>query len=196
MKKASFKKRLLAYLIDVFVVGLIISIISYNFNTTRIDRLNKEAYNLMNKYVNKEISTDKYISNYASITYDMASESVVSTTLYLVVCIGYFLIFQYLNDGQSIGKKLVGVKIVSNDKKRVSFLQMFIRTSIVNDIVNNIMILILVNMTSNMNFFIGYGLINVLCNIFVIICVFMIILRKDKLALNDMMSKSLVIEVR
>ena len=196
MKKASFKKRLLAYLIDVFIVSFIISIISINFNTTRLEELNKEVYDLMEKYVSKDISTDKYLKDYASITYDINRESVVSTTLYLVVCIGYFLIFQYLNDGQSIGKKLVGIKIVSNDKKRVSFLQMFIRTSIVNDIINNVMILILIYMTNNIRFFIGYGLINGLSNIFVVICVFMIILRKDKLALNDIMSKSCVIEVR
>ena len=196
MKKASFKKRLLAYLIDVFIVSIIISIISINFNTTRLEELNKEAYDLIEKYVSKDISTDKYLKDYASITYDINRESAVSTALYLVICIGYFLIFQYLNEGASIGKKLVGIKIVSNDKKRVSFLQMFIRTSIVNDIINNIMILILIYMTSNIRFFIGYGIINGLSNIFVIICVFMIIFRKDKLALNDIMSKSCVIEVR
>lgn len=196
MKKASFKKRALAYIIDMFIVSVIISVMSYNINTTKIDKLNKEADSLMKDYVNGEVSTDKYIKDFASINYDISRESSVNTGIYLVVCIGYFLVFQYLNDGASIGKKLVGIKIVSNDNKKVSFLQMFIRTSIVNDIINNSMILILIYMTSNMNYFIGYGIINFICNLFVIVCIFMIIYRKDKLALNDIMSKSYVMEVK
>ena len=106
------------------------------------------------------------------------------------------MIFQYLNDGASIGKKLMKIKIVSNDNSKVNFLQMFIRTSIVSDIITNIMILILVYMTSNMKFFVGSGIINFVCNMFIIISVFMLIFRKDNLTLNDMMSKSCVIEVR
>lgn len=196
MKKAGFKKRALAYIIDMFIVSVIISVMSYNINTTKIDKLNKEADSLMKDYVNGEVSTDKYIKDFASINYDISRESSVNTGIYLVVCIGYFLVFQYLNDGASIGKKLVGIKIVSNDNKKVSFLQMFIRTSIVNDIINNSMILILIYMTSNMNYFIGYGIINFICNLFVIVCIFMIIYRKDKLALNDIMSKSYVMEVK
>ena len=196
MKKASFKKRALAYIIDMFIVSVIISVMSYNINTTKIDKLNKEADSLMKDYVNGKVSTDKYIKDFASINYDISRESSVNTGIYLVVCIGYFLVFQYLNDGASIGKKLVGIKIVSNDNKKVSFLQMFIRTSIVNDIINNSMILILIYMTSNMNYFIGYGIINFICNLFVIVCIFMIIYRKDKLALNDIMSKSYVMEVK
>ena len=196
MKKAGFKKRALAYIIDMFIVSVIISVMSYNINTTKIDKLNKEADSLMKDYVNGEVSTDKYIKDFASINYDISRESSVNTGIYLVVCIGYFLVFQYLNDGASIGKKLVGIKIVSNDNKKVSFLQMFIRTSIVNDIINNSMILILIYMTSNMNYFIGYGIINFICNLFVIVCIFMIIYRKDKLALNDIMSKSYVVEVK
>ena len=196
MKKASFKKRFLAYIIDMFIISIIISIMSYNFSTTRIDKLNKEAYNLMDDYVNKKISTSKYIKDYASINYDISRESADRTLVYLIVCVGYFLVFQYLNDGASIGKKLVGIRIVSNDNKRISFLQMFIRCSIVNDIISNTMILILIYMTSNMNYFIGYGIINFLYNLFIIVCVFMLIFRKDKLALNDLMSKSCVIEVR
>lgn len=196
MKKAGFKKRALAYIIDMFIVSVIINVMSYNINTTKIDKLNKEADSLMKDYVNGEVSTDKYIKDFASINYDISRESSVNTGIYLVVCIGYFLVFQYLNDGASIGKKLVGIKIVSNDNKKVSFLQMFIRTSIVNDIINNSMILILIYMTSNMNYFIGYGIINFICNLFVIVCIFMIIYRKDKLALNDIISKSYVVEVK
>ena len=196
MKRASFKKRLIAYIIDIIIVSFIIGIVSYNFNTSRVDSLNKEVYDLMEKYVNKEVNTNKYIRDYASIVYDINKASVVDNVLYLVVCIGYFLIFQYLNDGASIGKKLVGIRIISDDKRSVSFLQMFIRTSITNSIISNMMILILLYMVNYMNFFIFYGLINMFCNIFVMICVFMIIFRHDNLSLNDMMSKSCVIEYR
>lgn len=196
MKRASFRKRALAYIIDMFLVGIIVGIMSYNVNTARIDKLNEEANQLTKDYVSGKVNVSDYVNNFASISYDVNKENSSNTMIYLVVCIGYFLIFQYLNDGASIGKKLMKIKIVSNDNSKVNFLQMFIRTSIVNDIITNMMILILVYMTSNMKFFVGSGIINFVCNMFIIISVFMLIFRKDNLTLNDMMSKSCVIEVR
>ena len=107
---------------------------------------------------------------------------------------GYFLIFQCLNKGATIGKKFMKIRIVNNDNTDITFLQMFIRTSIINEILPMIMIFVLVFLTSGISFFIGYSLISFIENIFVIICIFMILCRKDNLALHDIMSRSMVIE--
>lgn len=63
MKKANFYKRLVAYTIDMFIVGLVISIISYNFDTTRLEKLSDKSIKLMNSFTNGDISSDKYFLN-------------------------------------------------------------------------------------------------------------------------------------
>ena len=192
--KASFIKRAVAQIIDMFIVSIIISIISMSFSTSRIEKLNDEVNNLMNDYVSGDIDSKEYITKYIDITYDINKASINTNLVYLVVCIGYFLIFQYLNKGATIGKKFMKIRIVSNDNTDITFLQMFIRTSIINEILPMIMIFVLVFLTSGISFFIGYSLISFIENIFVIICIFMILCRKDNLALHDIMSSSMVIE--
>ena len=192
--KASFIKRAVAQIIDMFIVSIIISIISMSFSTSRIEKLNDEVNNLMNDYVSGDIDSKEYITKYIDITYDINKASINTNLVYLVVCIGYFLIFQYLNKGATIGKKFMKIRIVNNDNTDITFLQMFIRTSIINEILPMIMIFVLVFLTSGISFFIGYSLISFIENIFVIICIFMILCRKDNLALHDIMSRSMVIE--
>lgn len=193
MMKASFKERLFAYVIDTFIVAIIISIISVGFSTTRIEKLNDEASELSTSYIDGEISSEECIGEYVDIYYDLANASVVSNVVYLVVCVGYFVCFQYLNGGASIGKKLMRIRVVSNNKGDVSFLQMVIRTSIVNEIIPMLLMILLVFVSNGFTFFACYSIIGFAYNLFVITCVVMILCRKDMLALHDVMSRSMVI---
>lgn len=193
-EKASFGKRAMAQLIDMFIVGIIIGIISMGFSTSRIEKLNDEASNLMNDYVSGDISSKEYLSSYIDITYDMNKASLDSNLVYLAICIGYFLIFQYLNRGATIGKRLMKIRAVSDDGSDIGFIQMFIRTSIINEILPMIMLIILVFVSRGVSFFIFYSLISFIENIFILVCVFMILYRKDRLAIHDIMSRSMVIE--
>ena len=196
MKRASLKKRVMAYIIDMFIVGMIISIISlgYNSNNSRLDNLNKELDDVTSSYINKEITDKEYINSVSGINYDINKVNIVSNTLYVVVCIGYFVMFQYLNDGASIGKKFMHIKIVNKDNSRVSLFRLFIRTSIVDDIIPTMLTIILLYLTNGITYMSLCGIINFLSFIYVIVCIIMIRKRKDNLAINDIMSGSYVVE--
>ena len=192
--KMSFFKRAMAQLIDLFIVGIIIGIVSMGFSTTRVEKLDEQLYDVMDSYVEGEVSIKEYIGSYIDIMYDRMQASTINNLVYLVVCVGYFLIFQFLNKGATIGKKLLGIRVVSYDGSDVSFLQMFIRTSIINEIITMAMILILVMVSSGVTFFVFYNIISFIENIFVIICIFMVLYRGDGLGLHDIMSRSMVID--
>lgn len=194
MKKANFYKRLVAYTIDMFIVGLVISIISYNFDTTRLEKLSDKSIKLMNSFTNGDISSDKYFSEYADILYKMNKANVNSNLLGLVIYVGYFILFQFFNGGATIGKKLLKIKVVSQGGGEVSLWQMVVRTSIINGIVPLALSLILVFTTSGLVFLTLSSIVGLFENIFVIICVFMLLYKSNCLALHDIMSKSVVIE--
>lgn len=194
MKKANFYKRLVAYTIDMFIVGLVISIISYNFDTTRLEKLSDKSIKLMNSFTNGDISSDKYFFEYADILYKVNKANVNSNLLGLVIYVGYFVLFQFFNGGATIGKKLLNIKVVSQGGGEVSLWQMIVRTSIINGIVPLALSLILVFTTKGLVFLTLSSVVGLFENIFVIICVFMLLYKSDCLALHDIMSKSVVIE--
>lgn len=194
MKKANFYKRLVAYTIDMFIVGLVISIISYNFDTTRLEKLSDKSIKLMNSFTNGDISSDKYFFEYADILYKVNKANVNSNLLGLVIYVGYFVLFQFFNGGATIGKKLLKIKVVSQGGGEVSLWQMIVRTSIINGIVPLALSLILVFTTKGLVFLTLSSVVGLFENIFVIICVFMLLYKSDCLALYDIMSKSVVIE--
>ena len=194
MKKANFYKRLAAYMIDMFIVGLVISIISYNFDTTRLEKLSDKSIKLMNSFTNGDISSDKYFFEYADILYKVNKANVNSNLLSLVIYVGYFVLFQFFNGGATIGKKLLKIKVVSQGGGEVSLWQMIVRTSIINGIVPLALSLILVFTTKGLVFLTLSSVVGLFENIFVIICVFMLLYKSDCLALHDIMSKSVVIE--
>lgn len=194
MKKANFYKRLVAYMIDMFIVGLVISIISYNFDTTRLEKLSDKSIKLMNSFANGDISSDKYFFEYADILYKVNKANVNSNLLGLVIYVGYFVLFQFFNGGATIGKKLLKIKVVYQGGGEVSLWQMIVRTSIINGIVPLALSLILVFTTKGLVFLTLSSVVGLFENIFVIICVFMLLYKSDCLALHDIMSKSVVIE--
>lgn len=194
MKKANFYKRLVAYMIDMFIVGLVISIISYNFDTTRLEKLSDKSIKLMNSFTNGDISSDKYFSEYTDILYKVNKANINSNLLSLVIYVGYFVLFQFFNGGATIGKKLLKIKVVSQGGGEVSLWQMVVRTSIINGIVPLALSLILIFTTSGLVFLTLSSIVGLFENIFVIICVFMLLYKSNCLALHDIMSKSVVIE--
>ena len=187
-------RRIVAYLIDIFIVGLIVNIILINSNDKALDDLNKEINNIMEDYASEKISTEEYIDNYVDIIYDINKVSVDRNIVYFIVIVGYYLVFQYLNKGASIGKRLMNLRIVSKDKKDINIIQLFVRVALINEMLPLGMSIILVSVCSGMRFMIGYMIISIVKNIFMMMDLIVLIARKDNRAIHDMISYSMVIE--
>ena len=130
-------KRACAYLIDLMLVLIISSLF------TGIEALNPNA----DKY---EETYDKYktiISNTTDIntinneeimnvTYDMSKYGLSVSVINLVVTFLYFVVFQYMNNGKTVGKMLMKIKVVSKDRKKLKFDQILLRAIIINSILS------------------------------------------------------------
>lgn len=194
MKHAGLRKRFIAFFIDVLIVSLLVSIISSGYSTTRIDNLNKELNDVVNSYINDNISSSEYVESVSSIGYDIGKANMVNNTLYVVICIGYFIMFQYLNNGASLGKKIMGIRIVTKDNKNANVFKLFLHTCIIYEILPILIGFILLYITNGITYLMISGLVNFSYIVFLIVSLVMIRRRKDKLALNDMMSGCIVIE--
>lgn len=188
---AGFRKRLLAYMIDMLFVSLIFSIITINYSNNKLEDYNKKLNNIMNDYIIEDISMEEYLEEYETIIYNIEKASFYVDVVYLVFSIGYFVVFQYLNNGQTIGKKLMRIKVVSGNGMNAGVGQMLVRTCIINEIFSGIVLLFLLFNISKRVFVISYNVIYGIEELFIFISAVMIF--SNNIGLHDIMAKTSVV---
>ena len=194
MKKATFTNRLAAYLIDFIIVSIIISLISQGLVTKKIEKLNDELQSTISEYTTGELSMEEYVEKTSDLTYEIEKISLPTNIVSIVIYIGYFVVFQFLNKGQTLGKKLMKIKVVDKEEKNPSLLEIIIRTLFIDQILTNILLILVVAFFSKQIFFSAYYLIVGIQYLFIIVTSIMMLYRKDKLALQDLMSQTIVVK--
>lgn len=138
LNRASFVKRLCAYVLDYLLVVLVISVIAMPFtDTKKTEKLEKESTEIIEKYQKGEITPDEYLQRYSSVYYNLSRNTGIVTFITIIVYILYYVVFQLYNKGQTIGKKLMKIKVISIDGE-LSMNQMIFRSLIVNMLLLNI----------------------------------------------------------
>lgn len=139
MKKKSenayFIQRFAAFVLDTFFIVLIASLFTIPFvDSDAVTKLNESSSEVVEKYTNQEISTKVYFNEAMDISYQMAKQNGVVTLVTLLFSILYFIVFQFYKGGQTIGKKLLRIKVVSDDEKELTMNQVVIRSLIIDSI--------------------------------------------------------------
>ena len=138
LKKASLVRRLCAYVIDYLIVVILVSLISTPFvDAKKTDKLQKESTEIIEKYQKGEITPNEYLERYSSVYYSLSRSTGIMTFITIIIYIIYFVVFQLYNKGQTIGKKLMKIKVISLDGD-LGMNQMIFRAFISNMILLNI----------------------------------------------------------
>jgi uncharacterized RDD family membrane protein YckC len=154
LKKASFLKRLAAYIIDYLIVVILVSLLSGPFvDVQKTDKYQKETNTIMEKYQNNEITATEYMQSISPAYYNLSRSTGVMTFITILIDILYFVVLQFVNKGQTFGKKLLKIKVVSTDGD-LSMNQMIFRSLIANMILLHIINFALITFASK-NIYIG-----------------------------------------
>ena len=191
--KASFIKRLGAFLIDSFILSFIITLISMGFNKNTND-INKEINELLEQYQNGEVTIEEYADKFISLNYELQKSSLSSNVLNITFYVGYFMIFGYLNKGQTIGKKICKIKVVNSSGDNPSIWNMVVRSLFIYGLFTLLFSVIFVNVLNTKVFTTGYLIITYIDSIIMIICLFMVLYKKDGRGLHDIIARTNVIE--
>lgn len=194
MKKATFTNRLLAYLIDSIIVLLVSSIIEIPLTSKKIESLEKELKTITKEYTNQNIDMNTYLEKTQDLNYQIQKCSVSTNVVYLIVSIIYYVVFQYLNKGQTLGKKLLKIKVVNKEGNTPSLYQMILRTFITNQIFTYLVTILLVLLATKEQFLSLYQTLNSLATIFIIVSALMILYTNSMQGLHDKMAKTLVVK--
>lgn len=138
LKKVSVLKRLCAYIFDYLIIVVLVSLISAPFtDVQKTEKLQNESNEIITKYQAGEISVNEYMESASSVYYNLNRSTGIMTFVTIIVSILYYVVFQLYSKGQTIGKKLMRIKVIS-DKGDLTMNQMIFRSLISNMILLHI----------------------------------------------------------
>ena len=138
----------------------------------------------------------KYQKVYKEYFYQIKKYSVVTNVIYIVVILAYFVGFQLLTNGQTLGKKIMKLRVASiKDGQKPTALQYFIRALILYNTIfylTDILIITFVSKASSYNVLYAFGMLQ---NVVEWIILFMIAMNQDGRGLHDYLASTIVLGV-
>lgn len=194
-EKALFVQRFIAFLLDIFILSSITSLISYPFlDAKSIDKLNKNSSEVIEKYTTGEIDMDTYVDEVKGISYQLSQKQGVVSLVTLFLAVLYFIVYQYYNNGQTIGKKLMKIKVVSSTDKEITMDSFIFRSLIVNSILVDMISFAIVIFGNETVYFYGVAICGIIKYTLLLICGFMVMWSKSGLGLHDRIAHTTVVK--
>lgn len=193
-------KRFIAFIIDIFIVSIIseaLSNVSFiNIYKDKYIETYSEYQKVYDEFVDSKITLEKYNSNVIHYNYELSKLSIISNSIYIVIFIAYFVGINCLYEGQTLGKKLMNIKIVGENDNKISAWIYLLRTILITGIFGTFLLTISIlifkeNMYYNFSYTIG-----LIQYIFQLIVGISIVVNKNGKGLHDLICKTKVIELK
>lgn len=189
-------KRIIAFVIDVVIISLVVSLI----NLLPIDPYQekyKDTYEKYNEVVKKssEDGSHDYKDEIIELNYEVYKYRTYSSIISATALILYFGVVPLIMNGQTIGKKIMKLKIVSINDKKLNFWKYLIRIVILNNIWLSLINVGAVYIVSGVKFYYVTYVISMLSSLIYMLNLIMVMFRKDNRGLHDMVVGTKVIQV-
>lgn len=192
--KATFFERMGAYLVDTLIVSLIFSLICLGLGNTT-SKTQELMGELDEKLLEETITPEEYLEEYQDLLYDYQKETVLQSGISVALTIAYYVVFQYMNKGQTLGKKLLKLRVVDIDTNEpISILKGLLRSLFTLSILSSTISIPLLYIVNKNIYFPIYSSLIIIEGIFVLTTIIFILYKKEKRGLHDIMTKTTVIK--
>ena len=192
--KANSYKRVLAYLVDIMIISFVSLLLTYFVPTSEnYNKLNKEFETLTIDYRNQEVTMEEYLEKGTDINYQLNKEGVPQTIVSTVLSIIYFVVLTYFMNGETLGKKLMKIKITSNNDKKLTMNNYLIRALVIDSVLMNIITIITILLFSKDIYLTSYNIISYVFSFVYIVSLAMILFSKNGRVLQDILANTKVI---
>lgn len=212
-------KRFVAYAIDILIVSLISSLITSNTLINKDFKKYMDTYEEYEKIVDKyevdkgalddaleyeaitddeyevklEKLNDSFDKDNVNYNYKLIKLSIIATIISMLAILLYFVVIQYYFNGQTLGKKIMKLRVVSNSDKKLNILNYLIRSLILNSVLINTLSIIMVLVLSKSNYLIYNEIIYVVNYAIEMAIIFMMGFTKDNRGLQDYAANTKVV---
>ena len=184
-------KRVVAYFIDILVVVFASSMLaSISYLNPQLDKYNKVYNEYIEKYESLEFNNIDQ-NELRDINYQLDRSNIYGATISVVLTLLYFVVFQKYNNGQTLGKKLMKIKVDGN----LSLFKYFIRTIILSNSIINVLKIAFILILSKEKYILISNVLYVLALLIEVTIIIMVTMRKDNRGLHDIVVGSNVIAI-
>lgn len=185
-------KRLVAFLLDLLIIGIVLMLIYYFIPINDTSEISKNITSLTEKVLNKEIGHIDYLNGFSENIYKLDYSRAIYTALNTVIIMFYFIIIPLITKGYTFGLYISGLKIDG----KINVKNLIVRNLVATGLIYLILSIVLVYLTNNTLYFILLSILGIIQFLLVIISFFMVIYRHDEKGLQDILSKTKIIEVK
>lgn len=169
--------------------------------TEKYEKFIKEKYDdqiiTKDEYKNIKESIEKeYLNTAEEYSYKLQKIGIYNSIITLVCTLMYFGVLQYFLKGQTIGKKIMSIKVISITSKKVNIFTYILRSLIVNNILLNGINITILSLASRTVFNKANNITSLLISIVEAIIIFLVITREDHRGLHDILLKTKVISTK
>lgn len=189
-------KRIIAFVIDIVIVSLVVSLINLLPLDPYKDKY-KDTYEKYNEVVQKSTEDEKndYKDEIIELNYEVYKYRTYSSMFSATALILYFGVLPLVMNGQTLGKKIMKLRVVSNNEKKLNFWKYLIRIVILNNIWLSLINVGAVYVVSGVKFYYVTYVISMLSSLIYMLNLIMVMFRKDNRGLHDMVAGTKVILV-
>ena len=196
-----WKKRVVAYIIDMLIISTIINIFGIVF--PQWSETSYKSQEEINRIFEKQTDNGKAINDETfNIIIDETTKSIQrydkELTLYhgveVMILFGYFIILPMCANGQTVGKKLFKIK-VTNENGKLTYKNLIIRTLLITEMGALTLTSIFVYILPSLPYFIFKDVLGLLELVILIVSLVKIIRNEKHLGLHDMIAKTEVVEI-
>lgn len=189
-------KRIIAFVIDIVIVSLVVSLINLLPLDPYKDKY-KDTYEKYNEVVQKSTEDEKndYKDEIIELNYEVYKYRTYSSMFSATALILYFGVLPLVMNGQTLGKKIMKLRVVSNNEKKLNFWKYLIRIVILNNIWLSLINIGAVYVVSGVKFYYVTYVISMLSSLIYMLNLIMVMFRKDNRGLHDMVAGTKVILV-
>ncbi len=172
-------KRMLAYLIDMALIFIIVSLIKL---ALPINQYEIELNNLNEKYLEQKINIDDYFNESIILAHNIDKNNLGINIIGTVLIVIFFVIIPFMSNGQTIGQKILKIKTT---KKNIQLEDYVGRAVIINGLGYMFFMFIILYLTNDNIYFILINLLGFFQILVVIINAFMVLYSKNRQGIAD-----------
>ncbi|MBQ2872876.1 MAG: RDD family protein [Bacilli bacterium] len=151
-------------------------------------KLSQDEYDDAVEEINEEF--DKIAKDYV---YILSKKGISNSIITLVCTLLYFGVIQYFLKGETIGKKIFKLKVISANNKKLNIFNYLFRSLIVNDILLNTIGILFLAFATKTVYLKADSLITTLVSVVEAVIIFLVLTREDQRGLHDLLFNTKVI---
>lgn len=193
-------KRIVAYIIDILIVSLVVAVLSnvhfLNPYKDEYEEANEKYLNITEDMRSEDFDFEEHEDEVLALNYDIYKYRVYSNVISIGTLILYFGVVQLVLEGQTLGKKIMNIKVISNKDKKLNIGNYLLRIVILNNIIFTVLSMIGVSIFKIKNFYYFIYYLSLIQNAVYMLNILMVVLKKDNRGLHDMVAGTRVIDLK